>query len=130
MSAGFRSESSRASPTTRQCPATACRRRTCCDLWKAEAAESFDFDAFNVGDYYGAVNEKVKSETISKVLYPNDEPDAGKELRLAQQYFFVSCSLQDMVRLTLVQQKTLAEFHVYWAAAVERHASPRLPSPS
>jgi starch phosphorylase len=84
-------------------------------LWKAEAAESFDFDAFNVGDYYRAVNEKVKSETISKVLYPNDEPDAGKELRLAQQYFFVSCSLQDMIRLTLVQKKTLAEFHVYWA---------------
>ena len=85
-------------------------------LWKAEAAESFDFDAFNVGDYYGAVNEKVQSETISKVLYPNDEPDAGKQLRLAQQYFFVSCSLQDMIRLTLVQEKTLAEFDLYWAA--------------
>jgi starch phosphorylase len=85
-------------------------------LWKAEAAESFDFDAFNVGDYYGAVHEKVQSETISKVLYPNDEPDAGKELRLAQQYFFVSCSLQDMIRLTFVQEKTLAEFDVYWAA--------------
>lgn len=64
-------------------------------LWKAEAAESFDFEAFNVGDYYGAVDEKIVSETISKVLYPNDEPEAGKRLRLAQQYFFVSCSLQD-----------------------------------
>ena len=84
-------------------------------LWKAEAAESFDFDAFNVGDYYGAVLEKMKSETISKVLYPNDEPDAGKQLRLAQQYFFVSCSLQDMIRLTLVQEKTLAEFDACWA---------------
>jgi starch phosphorylase len=84
-------------------------------LWKAEAAESFDFDAFNVGDYYGAVAEKMKSETISKVLYPNDEPDAGKQLRLAQQYFFVSCSLQDMIRLTLVQEKALAEFDKYWA---------------
>ena len=84
-------------------------------LWKAEAAESFDFDAFNVGDYYGAVLEKMKSETISKVLYPNDEPEAGKELRLAQQYFFVSCSLQDMIRLTLIQDRSLAEFHVYWA---------------
>jgi starch phosphorylase len=81
-------------------------------LWKAEAAESFDFDAFNVGDYYGAVLEKMKSETISKVLYPNDEPEAGKELRLAQQYFFVSCSLQDMIRLTLIQDRSLAEFHV------------------
>jgi starch phosphorylase len=84
-------------------------------LWKAEAVESFFFDAFNVGDYYGAVNEKVKSETISKVLYPNDEPEAGKQLRLAQQYFFVSCSLQDMIRLLLAQEKTLAEFAVYWA---------------
>jgi glycogen phosphorylase len=84
-------------------------------LWKAEAAESFDFDAFNVGDYYGAVLEKIQSETISKVLYPNDEPDAGKQLRLAQQYFFVSCSLQDMIRLTLVQEKTLADFDACWA---------------
>src|SRR4029450_8510551 len=49
-------------------------------LWKAEATESFDLDAFNVGDYYGAVHEKAASETISKVLYPNDEPDIGKEL--------------------------------------------------
>ena len=58
----------------------------------------------------------MQSETISKVLYPNDEPDAGKQLRLAQQYFFVSCSLQDMIRLTLVQEKTLAELDLYWAA--------------
>jgi starch phosphorylase len=66
-------------------------------LWNAEAVESFDFQAFNTGDYYEAVDEKVLSETISKVLYPNDEPVAGKRLRLAQQYFFVSCSLQDML---------------------------------
>jgi glycogen phosphorylase len=68
-------------------------------LWKSEAVESFDFQDFNVGDYYGAVQEKVVSETLSKVLYPNDEPEIGKRLRLAQQYFFVSCSLQDMLRL-------------------------------
>ena len=85
-------------------------------LWKAEATESFDFDAFNVGDYYGAVDEKVMSETISKVLYPNDEPEAGKHLRLAQQYFFVSCSLQDMIRLLQMRGKALDEFHLYWAA--------------
>ncbi len=85
-------------------------------LWKAEATESFDFDAFNVGDYYGAVHEKAASETISKVLYPNDEPEAGKELRLTQQYFFVSCSLQDMIRLHLMRGKRLEEFHSYWAA--------------
>jgi starch phosphorylase len=85
-------------------------------LWKAEATESFDFDAFNVGDYYGAVEEKMVSETISKVLYPNDEPEAGKRLRLAQQYFFVSCSLQDMVRLHLARGKRLGELDSYWAA--------------
>ena len=84
-------------------------------LWKAEAIESFNFDAFNVGDYYGAVEEKVLSETISKVLYPNDEPAAGRRLRLAQQYFMVSCSLQDMVRLHLMRGKRLEEFHEYWA---------------
>jgi starch phosphorylase len=85
-------------------------------LWKAEATESFNFDAFNVGDYYGAVDQKVASETISKVLYPNDEPAAGKQLRLAQQYFLVSCSLQDMIRLHLMRGKQLDEFHMYWAA--------------
>ncbi|MDD5320518.1 MAG: glycogen/starch/alpha-glucan phosphorylase [Methylococcales bacterium] len=68
-------------------------------LWSAEACESFDFQAFNTGDYYQAVGDKVASETITKVLYPNDEPEAGKKLRLTQQYFFVSCSLQDMLRL-------------------------------
>jgi starch phosphorylase len=68
-------------------------------LWSAEAVESFDFQAFNTGDYYQAVNEKLVSETVTKVLYPNDEPEIGKRLRLAQQYFFVSCSLQDMLRL-------------------------------
>ncbi|UFP92641.1 glycogen/starch/alpha-glucan phosphorylase [Gloeobacter morelensis] len=67
-------------------------------LWKAEAPESFDFQAFNLGDYYGAVNAKMYSENISKVLYPNDEPMQGRELRLEQQFFFVSCSLQDIIR--------------------------------
>jgi glycogen phosphorylase len=85
-------------------------------LWKAEAVESFDFEAFNVGNYYSAVDRKVASETISKVLYPNDEPEAGKQLRLAQQYFFVSCSLKDMIRLHLLRGKPLDEFHSYWAA--------------
>jgi glycogen phosphorylase len=84
-------------------------------LWKAEAAESFDFEAFNIGDYYGAVDQKVESETISKVLYPNDEPEAGKQLRLAQQFFFVSCSLQDMIRLQAIQQRPLHGFDSSWA---------------
>jgi len=71
-------------------------------LWSAEAVESFDFQAFNTGDYYQAVAEKMLSETVTKVLYPNDEPDIGKRLRLAQQYFFVSCSLQDMLHLVIL----------------------------
>lgn len=76
-------------------------------LWKSEAVESFNFEAFNAGDYYRAVDDKVLSETISKVLYPNDEPQVGKMLRLAQQYFFVSCSLQDMIRLHLLRRQNL-----------------------
>ena len=68
-------------------------------LWRAEAIESFDVAAFNMGDYLGAVDAKVRSETISKVLYPNDSSVQGKALRLKQQYFFVSSSLQDMLRL-------------------------------
>jgi starch phosphorylase len=68
-------------------------------LWKAEAHEAFNFQAFNMGDYSGAVYEKMSSENISKVLYPNDQPAQGKELRLEQQYFFSSCSLQDMIRM-------------------------------
>jgi starch phosphorylase len=51
-------------------------------LWKAEAAESFDFQAFNIGDYYGAADEEVASENLTEVLYPNDEPIAGKQLCL------------------------------------------------
>ena len=84
-------------------------------LWKAEACESFDFQAFNLGDYYGAVDEKLYSENITKVLYPNDEPIAGKQLRLEQQYFFVSCSLQDMIRMHLLRGKSLDTFHEKYA---------------
>ncbi|MHC5895010.1 glycogen/starch/alpha-glucan phosphorylase [Nostoc sp.] len=84
-------------------------------LWKAEAPESFEFQAFNVGDYYGAVNKKVVSENITKVLYPNDELIQGKELRLEQQYFFVSCSLQDMIRLHLRKEESLNNFHQSYA---------------
>lgn len=79
-------------------------------LWKAEAREAFDFHAFNVGDYYGAVNDMVVAENITKVLYPNDEPAAGKALRLKQQYFFVSCSLQDMLRITLRDTHDVTRF--------------------
>jgi starch phosphorylase len=84
-------------------------------LWKAEAAESFDFQAFNVGDYYGAVDEKVASENLTKVLYPNDEPVAGKRLRLEQQYFFVSCSLQNIIDIHLQAGGHLEDLHKLWA---------------
>lgn len=84
-------------------------------LWKAEAAESFDFQAFNLGDYYGAVNAKVVSENLTKVLYPNDEQIQGKELRLQQQYFFVSCSLQDMIRLLKATGEGLENFPQHFA---------------
>ena len=83
-------------------------------LWSAEAVESFDFESFNVGDYYGAVEQKVASETISKVLYPNDTALQGKRLRLEQQYFFVTCALQDMMRIHL-QTSDSTTFHEKYA---------------
>lgn len=79
-------------------------------LWSAEAHTSFDFADFNTGDYYGAVEEKISAETITKVLYPNDEQFLGKRLRLEQQYFFVSCSLQDMIRRHLFTHSSLDDF--------------------
>ncbi len=79
-------------------------------LWKAESPDAFDFEAFNQGDYSGAVNSKIVSENISKVLYPNDEHLEGKQLRLEQQYFFVSCSLQDMIRIMLRDGISLEKF--------------------
>ena len=80
-------------------------------LWKAEAVESFDFGAFNTGDYYGSVEKKMFSENLTKVLYPNDEALEGKRLRLEQQYFFVSCALQDMIRLCRQREVALENFH-------------------
>ncbi len=85
-------------------------------LWKAEAIHSLDFQAFNAGDYYHAVEDQVTSENLTKVLYPNDEPSQGRELRLKQQYFFVSCSLQDMIRIHLQRDATALTFHEKYAA--------------
>lgn len=67
-------------------------------LWKSEAVEKLDLKVFNTGDYLGAVEEKVRSENLTKILYPNDGTDSGRRLRLEQQYFFTSCSLQDVIR--------------------------------
>jgi len=67
-------------------------------LWSSHSTEDFDLEEFNKGDYVEAVHSKVLGETISKVLYPNDQNANGKELRLIQQYFFVACSLADILR--------------------------------
>jgi starch phosphorylase len=79
-------------------------------LWKSEACECFDLQAFNNGDYYGAVDDMIAAQNLSKVLYPNDEPEIGKALRLRQQYFFVSCSLQDMIQMALQDNGSLDQF--------------------
>ncbi|MCP4689783.1 MAG: glycogen/starch/alpha-glucan phosphorylase, partial [Desulfobacterales bacterium] len=79
-------------------------------LWSAEPPLSFDFDDFNVGDYYGVVEEKIAVENITKVLHPNDKQFRGKNQRL-EQYFFVSCSLQDMIRTHLYMHESLDDFH-------------------
>jgi glycogen phosphorylase len=84
-------------------------------LWSAQACEAFNFGEFNQGDYLGAVDEKIASENISKVLYPNDSTSQGKHLRLAQQYFFVSCSLQDVIRIHLRRGQKIDTLHQKFA---------------
>jgi starch phosphorylase len=84
-------------------------------LWRAEAPEAFDLERFNRGDYWGAVNLKIVAENLTKVLYPNDESAQGKELRLEQQFFFVSCALQDMLRIMRTQRLPLSAFHEKFA---------------
>jgi len=79
-------------------------------LWESRASEEFDFDAFNRGGYTEAVQEKNASETVSKVLYPNDKTESGKELRLVQQYFFVACSLRDIFRRFRKDNEDFADF--------------------
>jgi len=79
-------------------------------LWESRATEEFDFEAFNRGGYEEAVREKNHSETISKVLYPNDKTESGKELRLLQQYFFVACSLKDIIRRFRKTNEDWADF--------------------
>ncbi len=79
-------------------------------LWQARATQDFDFRSFNEGDYLGAVEGKTNTETISKVLYPNDNTAEGKVLRLKQQFFFVSASLRDIIRSYKEQHKTFDKF--------------------
>ncbi len=84
-------------------------------LWTAKALKSFDFQHFNGGNYSGAVQQKMDAENITKVLYPNDETEQGKRLRLQQQYFFVSCSLQDMIAIQREMGGALDDFHLRFA---------------
>lgn len=79
-------------------------------LWSARAGEDFNFQVFDAGDYTQAVAAKTFSENISRVLYPNDNTPQGKELRLQQQYFFVSCSLQDIIRRYLRNHTSFDQF--------------------
>jgi starch phosphorylase len=79
-------------------------------LWAAKATEEFDLTDFIRGDYVRAVESKTQTETISKVLYPPDDTGQGKELRLKQQYFFVSATLQDIIRRYLTERRTFADF--------------------
>jgi len=79
-------------------------------LWSARAADEFNLQYFNNGDYIGACQDKISSENISKVLYPNDNNVSGKELRLKQQYFFTSASLQDIIRRYLQSNTDFTAF--------------------
>jgi len=82
-------------------------------LWDSKSTHEFDLDIFNDGGYVEAVREKAMGETISKVLYPNDSTENGKELRLIQQYFFVTCSLKDIIRRFHANHSEWSEFADY-----------------
>jgi starch phosphorylase len=79
-------------------------------LWRARGAEEFDFQMFDTGNYAQAVEQKIYSENISKVLYPNDGTPQGRELRLRQQYFFVACSLHDIIRRFRLRNRDWNDF--------------------
>ncbi|MEA2891028.1 MAG: glycogen phosphorylase [Bradyrhizobium sp.] len=79
-------------------------------LWSARAPDPLKLDVFNTGDYLGASAEQARAESICKFLYPNDESAAGRELRLRQEYFFVSASLQDMIKRHLASEGQLRGF--------------------
>jgi starch phosphorylase len=84
-------------------------------LWRARAEADFHLERFNAGDHIGAVAEEAKAQSISRVLYPADSTEAGQELRLRQEYFFVAASLQDLLRRHLDQRGTLDNLPDYAA---------------
>jgi starch phosphorylase len=79
-------------------------------LYSARSSQEFDMQIFNDGDYFKAVEQKIASETISKVLYPSDSVETGRELRLIQEYFLVSCAVRDIVRRYLRAHQTFDRF--------------------
>ncbi|BBM86820.1 glycogen/starch/alpha-glucan phosphorylase [Candidatus Uabimicrobium amorphum] len=79
-------------------------------LWSAKVSEEFDLQDFNQGNYIDAVSEKVEGETLTKVLYPDDRTESGRELRFRQQYFFVCCSIQDIMRKFLKESSDFRDF--------------------
>jgi starch phosphorylase len=91
-------------------PGYGCDHVTNMRLWAAKSSQDFSLKDFNKGDFIRAMEEKVLSENISKVLYPNDEPLAGRELRLKQQYFLVAATFQDIIRRHKKQQSSFASF--------------------
>lgn len=82
-------------------------------LWRARAEADFHLERFNAGDHLGAVAEEARAESISRVLYPADSTEAGQELRLRQEYFFVAASLQDLLRRHLDQHQDLQSLPEY-----------------
>ena len=92
-------------------------------LWSGRAITPFHIDAFNAGDYAAAVREQVDAKNLSRVLYPDDSTPQGKELRLKQQYFFVSASLQDILATHLSEGRTLASLPDAHCDSAERHSS-------
>jgi len=97
-------------------------------LWTARSSREFNLEHFNQGDYAGAVESKMMSETISKVLYPRDDVYQGKELRLKQQYFFVSATLRDIIRRYKKQNYSFTDFPNFVAIQLnDTHPSIAIP---
>ena len=95
-------------------------------LFSAKTDDELDINIFNEGGYIEAVKEKIETETISKVLYPSDAVESGKELRLKQQYFFASCAMQDIIRRYLEKATTLPACPIW---SVSSSMTPTRPSP-
>ncbi len=90
-------------------------------LWECRADSAFDWELLNQGDYLQAHQQQVSAETVSKVLYPNDEHDAGKELRFIQQYFFCACSVQDIIARFENQYGSISDKN-HWSTFCEKVA--------